>query len=129
MCLDAEYQGTSAAATANMTSLLEQWKAVGPSPNTTVTAPRPAPSSCTPATRGKDVKLTGTDRSSDALEVVAARLELAGIFFKQSIPDSAAKCASTGTIDRLSLDQIVSNDDAAQQADQHAVEQAIAACH
>ena len=61
--------------------------------------------------------------------MVAARLELAGIFFKQKVPDSAAQCASTGTIDRLTLDQIVSDDDAAQQADQNAVDQAIAACH
>ncbi len=75
------------------------------------------------------MKLTGTDRSSDALEVVAARLELAGIFFKQNIPDTAAKCASAGTIQRLTVDQIVSDSDADQQADQRAVEQAIAACH
>jgi hypothetical protein len=128
VCLDAEYEGTSAAATANMTSLLNRWKAVGPSPGTTVTQHGDTVElhACDP---GKAVQLTGTDRSSDALEVVAARLELAGIFFKQNIPDTAAKCASTGTIQRLTLEQIVSDSDADQQADQRAVEQAIAACH
>ncbi len=128
VCLDAEYQGTTAADTATMTSLLDQWKAVGPSPNTTVSQHGSTVllHACDP---GADVKLTGKDRSSDALEVVAARLELAGVFFKQSVPDTAAECASRGAIDRLTLDQIVSDSDSAQQADQNAVEQAIAACH
>jgi hypothetical protein len=128
VCIDVEYQGTTAATTAAMHTLLDRWKAVGPSPNTTVTDQGSTVElhACDP---GKSVKLTGTDRSSDALEVVAARLELAGAFAKQGIPDSVAACASTGTIDRLTLDQIISNDDSAQQADQDAVTSAIAACH
>ena len=128
VCIDIAYQGTDAAANAAMTGLLEHWKAVGPSTAATVTHPAGAVElhTCDPGTA---VKLTGTDRSSDALAAIAARIELAGVFFKQSIPDSVAQCASTGTIDRLTLDQIVSNDDSAQQADQQAVTQAIAACH
>ncbi len=128
VCLDAEYQGTTPADTATMTSLLGKWVTVGPSPGATVTHTGSTVTLhvCDP---GKGVKLTGTDRSSDALDVVAARLELAGLFFKQSVPDNVAKCASAGTIDRLSIDQITSDDDSAEQADQNAVTAAIAACH
>ena len=128
VCIDAEYQGTTAAATSSMKTLLDRWKAVGPSPDTTVTTKGDTVElhACDP---GTSVKLTGTDRSSDALEVVAARLELGGVLLKQGLPQTTAQCASAGTIDRLTIDQIVSQDDSAQQADQDAVTQAVAACH
>jgi hypothetical protein len=127
-CIDAEYQGTSAAATKTMGALLRQWKAVGPSPDATVTDHGSTVElhSCDP---GTSVKLTGTDRSSDSIEVIAARLELAGALSKDGVPDSVAACASTGTINRLTIDQIVSDSDADQAADQAAVTAAVQACH
>ncbi len=92
-------QGTTAAATASMHTLLDRWKAVGPSPNTTVDrSPGATTSSCTPAIPGKggEAARHRPVAPAAALEVVAARVELAGAFAKQDIPDSVAACASTG---------------------------------
>jgi hypothetical protein len=128
VCVDARYQGRTPADTTTMAGILDQWKAAGPDTGATVTSSgrTVTVTSCDP---GTSVKLTGTDRSDDALELVAGRIQIAQAMFEQHFPTSTAQCTVDGVMDRLTLDDMVSTDPAVEQKATSALEAAVAACH
>ena len=113
-------------------TLLQQWKDVGPDTGATIATNGDTVhfTSCDP---GKDVKLSGTDRSSDDVEYAAARIEIAEELMKANVPNSVAECSIDGTFDRLSLGQVMaidrgSADAALQKKAQDALGAAVTAC-
>jgi hypothetical protein len=127
VCLEADYKASSAGGATTMEGLLEKWKAAQAGTNATITDRGNDVVELNVCDPGTSVRLTGTDRSTDALTVIAARIQIAEQFAKANFPDSVAQCASNGTIARLSIDDIVGNGDS--DKDQAAVQSAVAACH
>ncbi len=123
------YKATSAGGATTVETLLEKWKAAGPSTDAAITNSGNDTIELITCDPGKSVKLTGTDHSTDALGVIEARIEIAEEMAKAHFPDSVAECVSNGTIARLSIDDITGKSATAEKDDPAAVSAAVAACH
>ncbi len=133
VCVLAKYRGRTTSDADTMLTALDDWKSVGPSTDASVKESGDTVSltSCDP---GRDVTLVGTDRSNDALQFAAARIEIVEEFFKQHLPDSVAQCSVNGMLDHLTLDEVISIDDgsasdALQQKAESALESSVQSCH
>jgi len=133
VCVEADYRGEGDVAAQTMAQLLEQWKAVGPATDATIDTSGDVVHfrSCDP---GTSVRLPGKDRSSDAIEFDAARIEVAEEFFKDHVPNSVSSCAIGKMFGDLSLDDVIGVDSgsasaATEQKVQQALADAVASCH
>jgi hypothetical protein len=133
VCVVADYRGRSVDDAQTMAQSLQDWKDVGPDTGATIATDGDVVhfTSCDP---GKDVTLSGTDRSSDAVEYTAARVEVAEGLFRQNLPTSVAACSIDAMFSRLSLGEVISIDhgsaDAAlQQKAQKALTAGVSSCH
>ncbi len=132
VCVVADYRGRSDGDAQTMAQTLQDWKDAGPDTGATIVTDGDVVhfTSCDP---GKDVTLSGTDRSSDVVEYAAARVEIAEEFFKAHQPSSVAECAINTVFDRLSLSEVIgidqgSADAALQQKFQDTLRSAVSSC-
>ena len=128
VCVRARYQGRTTADTDAMQTLLQSWADKGTGRPERITREGDAVqlNACDP---GSDAKVPGTDRSPEAMELLAIRLDVDSEGFQQQAPDDLVECVGNGVVSRLTLDDVVNQDPTAQDTFTKAFDASVAACH
>ena len=128
VCVRANYQGKTPADTDAMATLLQSWadKGTGQSERVTRDGDVVVLNACDP---GAEAKVVGTDRSTEAMELLAIRLDVDSEGFKQNAAQDLVQCVGNGVVNRITLDDIARKDAAVHDTFTKAFDAAIAACH
>lgn len=127
VCVRAHYQGKTSADTDEMATLLQSWAAQGNGVPAQVKREGGVVEvdACDP---GNESKAVGADRSGDALQLLALRLEVDVEGFKEKADTRLVECVGNGVISRITLDDIASEDPAVQQTFSKAFDNSLTAC-
>ncbi|HEY5155183.1 MAG TPA: hypothetical protein VIJ47_10650, partial [Acidimicrobiales bacterium] len=127
VCVRAAYRGKTTADTDEMERLLQAWADKGSGRPARVARDGDAVqlTACDP---GSEAKVAGTDRSPEAMELLAIRLDIDREGFDEKAPDSLVQCVANGVVDRLTLDDVASQDPAVQKKFSQAFDAALGSC-
>jgi hypothetical protein len=128
VCVRARYQGKTPADTAQMETLLRAWadKGTGQPARLKRDGDVVDLNACDP---GADARVVGTDRSPEAMELLAIRLDVDREGFQQKAPEDLVKCVGNGVVNRVTLDDVASKDPAVQATFTKAFDDSVKACH